>query len=92
MKYKILFVACVATYASLSWGCNESSISSHGKSATEAIEIAQATIPHGSMDNSRCTSPIISCDEGFNFDESGEYCINGSEVGEVKATLAIKII
>jgi hypothetical protein len=92
MKYKILIVACIATYSSLSCGCDVSSISSYGKSATEAIEIAQAIIPHGSMDKSHCTSPIISCDVGFNFDESGEYCVNGTEVGEVKATVATKTI
>jgi hypothetical protein len=90
MKYKILFVICLFSYSTISLsGCSDSSISSRGETASEAIESTRLAIPLGYIDNSSCTSPIISCDTGFDFDDSGEYCLSGTEIGEVKATLAI---
>jgi hypothetical protein len=59
----------------------------------EAIARARETVPRGYADNSSWTSPIISCELGYAYDEATDTC--ESSLGEramVAAMISVKAV
>jgi hypothetical protein len=89
----IIIVFCISVISTLPVlaNCIDSYHLVRGRTSSEAIKEARQTIPHGFVDNSECTSPIISCQTGFEFSEDGEFCVNeNNEANPVSANISIK--